>query len=149
VVIRDRKMDRFRNHTTYFSGSIGLVSTARDYLRFEQMLVNGGELMGTRLLGPRTVRMMSSNQVGPFYRRKGADGEGPVTSGMGYTVSVTLDPIATDTRRSAGAFGWGGAFGTKPWSDPAEELTAVLMMQQPHSTTQADFENAIQQAIID
>ncbi len=148
VVIRGRDMDRYLGHTDYFSGSYGLVSTARDYLRFEQMLVNGGELMGTRLLGPRTVRMMSSNQVGNLYRSQDDDSGAPA-SGFGYTVSVALDPIATDTRRSAGAFGWGGAFGTRSWSDPVEELTAVLMLQQPHRQTQNDFDNAVQQAIIE
>jgi len=150
VVVRGNNMDNFRKHTDYFSASFGLVSTARDYLRFEQMLVNGGTLRGTRLLGPRTVKMMSSNQVGSLFGGgKGANSEGPVKSGFGYTVSVLLDPIAANSRRSAGSFGWGGAFGTVSWSDPAEELTAVLMLQQPHRQTQVDFENAIRQAIID
>ncbi len=149
VIITNRDMDRFRVHTDYFSASYGLVSTARDYLRFEQMLVNGGQLMGTRLLSPRTVRMMSNNQVGSLFRGARGGGEGPITSGFGYTVAVTIDPIATSTRRSPGAFGWGGAFGTRSWSDPEEELTAVLMIQQPHRQTQADFENAVQQAIIE
>jgi CubicO group peptidase (beta-lactamase class C family) len=150
VAIRGSNMDNFRTHTDYFSASFGLVSTARDYLRFEQMLVNGGTLMGTRLLGPRTVKMMSSNQVGSLFGGgKGAKSKGPVKSGFGYTVAVILDPIAADSRRSAGSFGWGGAFGTVSWSDPVEELTAVLMLQQPHRQTQVDFENAIRQAIID
>lgn len=113
VVVRGSNMDNFRKDTEYFSASYGLVSTARDYLRFEQMLVNGGTLMGTRLLGPRTVKMMSSNKVGSLFGSgKGANSEGPVKSGFGYTVSVLLDPIAADSRRSTGAFGWGGAFGT-------------------------------------
>ena len=113
VVVRGSNMDNFRKDTEYFSASYGLVSTARDYLRFEQMLVNGGTLMGTRLLGPRTVKMMSSNKVGSLFGSgKGANSEGPVKSGFGYTVSVLLDPIAADARRSTGAFGWGGAFGT-------------------------------------
>ncbi|MCH8264028.1 MAG: hypothetical protein IIC10_01415, partial [Proteobacteria bacterium] len=50
---------------------------------------------------------------------------------------------------SAGAFGWGGAFGTRSWTDPEEELTAVIMLQQPFAPAQYDFENAVQQAIID
>ena len=65
------------------------------------------------------------------------------------TVSVVLDPIAADSRRSAGAFGWGGAFGTVSWTDPAEELTGVIMLQQPYGPAQYDFENAVRQAIID
>lgn len=70
VIISDRDMSRFldRPPTKYFSASGGLASTAGDYLRFEQMLANGGELFGNRLLSPRSVRMMSSNQIGDLYK---------------------------------------------------------------------------------
>ena len=146
VVIQDRNMSRWDRETTYFSGSYGLSSTARDYLHFEQMLANGGELFGNRLLGSRSVEMMASNQVGDLYRGFTQTAKG---QGFGYTVAVVLDPIAADSRRSAGAFGWGGAFGTRSWTDPAEELTGVLMLQQPHGGAQYDFENAVRQAIID
>lgn len=148
VVIVDRDMAPFFDAppTTYFSGSYGLNSTAGDYLRFEQMLVNGGELFGTRLLSPRTIRMMSSNQVGDLYQGISRRVAG---QGFGYTVAVTLDPIVGNQRRTEGAFGWGGAFGTRSWSDPEEELTAVLMLQQPYGPAQGDFENAVQQAIIE
>jgi|TARA_B110000285_G_C15135743_1_gene626747 CubicO group peptidase (beta-lactamase class C family) len=148
VVISDRDMSRFFDvpDTTYFSASYGFNSTAADYLRFEQMLVNGGELFGNRLLSPRTVRMMGSNQAGDLYEgiRRNVKGQG-----FGYTVAVIEDPIVSNTRRSAGAFGWGGAFGTRSYTDPAEELTAVIMLQQPYGPAQSDFENAVQQAIID
>lgn len=148
VIISDRDMSRFldRPPTKYFSASGGLTSSAEDYLKFEQMLVNGGELFGNRLLSPRTVRMMGSNQIGDLYRGFSRNQEG---MGFGYTVGVTVDPITSNARRSAGAFGWGGAFGTRSWTDPEEELTAVIMLQQPHSATQYDFENAVQQAIIE
>jgi CubicO group peptidase (beta-lactamase class C family) len=147
VVIKDRDMSRFFDRTTnYFSASAGLNSTAEDYLKFEQMLVNGGELFGNRLLSPRTVRLMSSDQTGGIYTGIGRVQDGV---GFGYTVAVTEDPIAAGERRSAGAFGWAGAFGTRTWSDPEEELTGVLFLQQPHYRTQYDFENAIQQAIIE
>ncbi|MDP6652406.1 MAG: serine hydrolase domain-containing protein [Gammaproteobacteria bacterium] len=146
VVIADRDMSRFfdRPPTKYFSASGGLSSTAEDYLKFEQMLVNGGELFGNRLLSPRSVRMMGSNQIGDLYRGFSRNQEG---MGFGYTVGVTVDPITSNARRSGGAFGWGGAFGTRSWTDPEEELTAVLFLQQPHGPTQYDFENAVQQAI--
>ena len=62
---------------------------------------------------------------------------------------MILDPIAAGSRRSAGAFGWGGAFGTRSWTDPAEELVGVIMLQQPYGPAQYDFENAVRQAIID
>ena len=131
------------SHSTYFSGSYGLKSTAEDYLRFEQMLVNGGELFGNRLLSPRTVRMMASNQTKELFTET-AEGRG-----FGYTVAISENPIVADQRRTQGAFGWGGALGTRSWSDPEEELTAVLLIQQPVRQVQNDFENAVQQAIID
>ena len=60
-----------------------------------------------------------------------------------------LDPVEAKSQRSAGAFGWGGAAGTVSWTDPAEELAAVLMLQQPYGPARRDFETAIRQAIID
>jgi CubicO group peptidase (beta-lactamase class C family) len=107
------------------------------------MLVNGGELFGNRLLSPRTVRMMSSNQTSGLFSNI-AEGQG-----FGYTVATSENPIVANQRRSQGAFGWGGALGTRSWSDPEEELTAVIMIQQPVPQVQRDFENAVQQAIID
>ena len=147
VAIHGRDMSPFFDRTTnYFSASAGLNSTAEDYLKFEQMLVNGGELFGNRLLSPRTIEMMSSDQAGGLYNGIGRVQDG---LGFGYTVYVTEDPDAAGARRSAGAFGWMGAFGTRTWTDPEEALTGVLLLQQPHGRTQYDFENAIQQAIID
>lgn len=147
VMIKGRDMSRFVNQTTgYFSASYGLTSTAEDYLRFEQMLVNGGTLFGNRLLSPRSVTMMGSNHLGDLYKGFGRNQQGV---GYGYTVSVTTDAIASNSRRSNGAFGWGGAFGTRSWTDPGEALTGVIMLQQPHPGTQYDFENAVQQAIIE
>ena len=148
VVIHGRDLSRFnrRGPVTYFSASGGLSSTAEDYLRFEQMFVNGGELFGNRLLSPRSIRMLASNQIGDLYKSFSRTQEG---MGFGYTVAVVLDPIAAKSRRSAGAFGWGGAFGTQSWTDPEEELTAVIMLQQPYGPAQYDFGNAVQQAIIE
>lgn len=146
VAIQGRDLSRWMGETTYFSGSYGLTSTAQDYLHFEQMLANGGELFGRRLLSPRSVEMMGSNHLGDLYRGFTQTAKG---QGFGYTVSVILDPIAAGSRRSAGAFGWGGAFGTRSWTDPAEELVGVIMLQQPYGPAQYDFENAVRQAIID
>ena len=146
VVIQSRDMSRFNRKTSYFSGSFGLSSTARDYLHFEQMLANGGELFGNLLLGSRSVEMFASNHVGDLFQGFTQNARG---QGFGYTVAVVLDPIAANSRRSAGAFGWGGAFGTRSWTDPAEELTGVLMLQQSHAGAQYDFENAVRQAIVD
>ncbi|MDE0226372.1 MAG: serine hydrolase [Gammaproteobacteria bacterium] len=146
VAIQGRDMSGWFGEMTYFSGSVGLSSTAKDYLHFQQMLLNGGELFGRRLLSPRTVTMMTSDHVShlPFAGRKGGPGRG-----AGYAVGVILDPIAADSRRGAGAFGGGGAFGTVSWSDPAEEIAGVIMLQQPYGPAIHDFENAVRQAIID
>ena len=146
VAITGRDLSRWMGETTYFSGSYGLSSTAKDYLHFEQMLLNGGELFGHRLLSPRSVAVMASDHLDGLYRGFTQTAKG---QGFGYTVSVVLDPIAADSRRSAGAFGWGGAFGTRSWTDPAEELVGVIMLQQPYTPAQYDFENAVRQAIID
>jgi CubicO group peptidase (beta-lactamase class C family) len=132
--------------TKYFSASGGLSSAAEDYLHFEQMLLNGGELFGHRLLSPAGVKMMGSNQVGDLFAggKKGQKG-----MGFGYTVAVTLDPNAATNNRGKGAFGWGGAFGTLSWTDPQNELVAVIMLQQPNGRTQSDFGKAVRQAVIE
>ena len=112
----------------YFSGSIGLVSTARDYMHFEQMLVNEGTLFGNRLLKPESVAMMATNQVGNLYNETAKGGSG---RGFGYTVGITMDPEKAKDGRTAGAFGWMGVTGTVSWTAPEEELTVVYMVQGP------------------
>ena len=112
----------------YFSGSIGLVSTARDYMHFEQMLANKGTLFGHRLLKPESVALMSTNHVGNLYNETEKGGSG---RGFGYTVGITVDPDQAKDGRTAGAFGWGGAAGTMSWTAPEEELTVVYMVQGP------------------
>ena len=130
--------------TTYFSGSAGLVSTARDYLHFEQMLVNKGELFGNRLLKPESVEVMSSDQAVDLFDNGGKGGAGLA---FGYTVSITVDPSLAKTGRSAGAFGWGGAAGTVSWTDPKEELAVAIMVQQPTNDLGRRIAEAIAAAI--
>ena len=112
----------------YFSGSIGLVSTARDYMHFEQMLVNQGTLFGHRLLKPESVAMMSTNHVGNLFNETEKGGSG---RGFGYTVGITIDSEQAKDGRTSGAFGWMGAAGTVSWTAPEEELTVVYMVQGP------------------
>jgi CubicO group peptidase (beta-lactamase class C family) len=131
---------------TLFSGGGGLWSTAEDYLQFAQMLANGGELNGRRILSPRTVALMATNHVRDLYRGTGGNIEG---MGFGLTVDVVLDHVAANMRKSNGSFGWSGAFGTHYWVDPQEKLVAVMMIQTPHPTLRRDFENAVMQAIVD
>jgi CubicO group peptidase (beta-lactamase class C family) len=114
--------------TDYFSASLGLISTARDYMHFEQMLANKGTLFGYRLLKPESVAMMSTNQAGNLFNETAKGGAG---LGFGYTVAITLEPEQSKDGRMAGAFGWGGAAGTMSWTTPSEELTVVYMVQQP------------------
>ena len=135
--------------TTLHGGGGGLWSTAGDYLQFAQMLVNGGELNGTRLLSPRTVDLMAANHVGDLYEKAGRTGGAP-GKGFGLTVDVVLDnATARGDHRSTGSFGWSGAFGTTYWVDPKEEMTAILMVQTPGGPLRADFQNAVMQAIVD
>jgi len=132
---------------TFFSGGGGLWSTADDYLQFAQMLVNGGELNGKRLLSPRTVALMASNHVGDLYSQAGATRRG---MGFGLTVEVVMNPIDANRRQSAGSFGWDGAFGTHFWVDPKEQIAGILLIQQGvNAALNRDFENAVMQAIID
>jgi CubicO group peptidase (beta-lactamase class C family) len=131
---------------TLFSGGGGLWSTAEDYLHFAQMLANGGELNGQRILSPRTVDLMASNHVGDLYKGTGSNMDG---MGFGLTVDVVLDNVTANARKSNGSFGWGGAFGTYYWVDRKEQLAAVMMIQTPHPSLRRDFENAVMQAIID
>ena len=131
----------------FFSGGGGLWSTGEDYLQFAQMLTNGGELNGKRLLSPRTVALMASNHVGDLYGQAGTARRG---MGFGLTVEVVVDPIAANRRQSSGSFGWDGAFGTHFWVDPKEQIAGVLLIQQAvNAPLNRDFENAIMQAIVD
>ena len=141
----DTKAKGWDRPVRYVSASGGLSSTAADYLRFEQMLANGGALFGNRLLSADSVAALSSNQVGELYQ---VNGKQPGW-GFGYGVAVVLDPAAAKTARGQGAFGWGGAFGTATWTDPEHEITAVLMAQQGSGHMLHDFEHALRAAIVD
>jgi CubicO group peptidase (beta-lactamase class C family) len=132
--------------TPYFATSGGLWSTCRDYMMFEQMLLNRGIFKGQRLLGSRTVELMGTNQIGDLYQ--GPRGEQP-GHGFGTLVRIVLDSSKSDTGRSNGGFGWDGAFGTMSWNDRAEEMTACIMLQQRIQDTMWGFERVTRQAIID
>jgi CubicO group peptidase (beta-lactamase class C family) len=126
----------------YFSGGGGLVSTVDDYARFAQMLANGGELAGQRLLSPRTVKLMGSVHVPSSLpgRRPG--------EGYGLSMRVVDDAVAGNHRVSDGAFGWSGAYGTHFWVDQKENLIAVMMIQTPIGEMRPEFENAVMQSIV-
>lgn len=143
---KDANQDGFSS-PTYFSGGGALMSTAADYLQFAQMLLNGGELNGKRLLGPRTVELMASNHVGDMFNGKlGRPAHG---MGFGLIVQVVEDNVAAGLRVSNGSFGWDGAFGTQVWVNPKEKMVTVIMIQTQVPLVQRDFENAVMQSIIE
>jgi CubicO group peptidase (beta-lactamase class C family) len=110
------------------SGGGGLVSTATDYMRFCQMLLNGGELQGVRLLSPRTVELMRTNVLPPAV---------PILvpgAGFGLDFAVYTDPIAAGGYYGKGTYWWGGAAGTWFWIDPVNDLVVIGMIQQAGGT---------------
>jgi CubicO group peptidase (beta-lactamase class C family) len=122
------------------SGGGGLVSTAADYLRFANMLVNGGELDGARILAPKTVRLMASNHLpgGKDLTELSRSLFSESTNagvGFGLGFAVVFDPPKTLIPCSRGEFYWGGAASTAFWVDPLEEVTAVFMTQLLPSST--------------
>ncbi len=119
---------------TYFSGGAGLVSTVDDYYRFCQMLLNGGELDGVRLLKPATVREMTTNQIGEM-------SVGDRKFGFGFSI---------ETKDRVGAFGWGGFFFTSFWIDPRREAIGIFMAQlwpNQRAGVDDDFRSAVNRAI--
>lgn len=123
-----------------FSGGAGLLSTAHDYARFLEMIRNGGELDGVRVLAPRTAALMHTNQSGDLHARDG------LGFGLGFQ---TVERYGASGMASPGAFGWGGAYGSTYRVDPAAGLTMVLMIQlMPNRTNiQETFFNLVYQAM--
>ncbi|PYP57102.1 MAG: serine hydrolase [Gemmatimonadetes bacterium] len=105
-----------------FAGGAGLVSTAPDYARFLQMLLNGGELDGVRVLAPHTVDLMTHNQSGMLFDTTGANG-----FGFGFGI---VQRYGTNGMASVGTFSWGGAYGSQYAVDPVEHLVIVFMINQ-------------------
>ncbi|MBI3046938.1 MAG: beta-lactamase family protein [Acidobacteria bacterium] len=125
-----------------FAGGAGLLSTARDYARFLEMIRNGGALGGVRLLAPRTVQLMTTNQVGTLHS----------PSGLGFGLGFqTTDRYGANGLDSMGAFGWGGAYGTMYRVDPQARLVIVLMTQlAPNATDiREKFPTLVYQALVD
>ncbi|HWZ32509.1 MAG TPA: serine hydrolase domain-containing protein [Bryobacteraceae bacterium] len=138
----------YHEPTAYFPGVAGLNGTAADYFRFSQMLLNGGEYAGHRLLGRMTVDMMISNQIGtgkPVYIR----GNG---YGFGLGFGILTDPSKSPDALSIGTFTWGGANGTLFWIDPLEDLIGIMMIQinpYSHFNIRPLYSVVVSQAITD
>ena len=130
---------------TYFSGGAGLSSTISDYARFLQALLNGGELDGARILGRRTVQLMTRDHLAGL----GVPDTGQ-RFGLGFSISG--EPGLTGGPRSEGAFGWDGFFNTVYWVDPEEQLVAIIMTQlYPNNRSRLTdmFEVIVYSAIVD
>ncbi|TDJ31802.1 MAG: class A beta-lactamase-related serine hydrolase [Gammaproteobacteria bacterium] len=142
---------------TFFSGGGGLVSTAADYLRFTRMMLNGGELGDVRILGPKTIEMMTKNYLpNDDDLTRWALGTFSETTyegyGFGLGFSINLGPERTATVGSAGEYAWGGAASTIFWVDPAEELIVIFMTQFMPSATfnfRGQLKSLVYGAIVD
>lgn len=124
-------IDYPKTEGTYFSGGAGLSSTALDYAIFLQMLLNGGEYNGKRLLSRQSVRMMIMNQIGDISR-------GPNKFGLGF--GITTERGSSILPTPEGVFEWGGAFATTYWADPEEKIIGIIY-RQLWRTTQSEVPN--------
>jgi CubicO group peptidase (beta-lactamase class C family) len=158
ILADDPRRSGYRQQPSFLSGGGGLVSTTPDYLRFCQMLLNGGELDGVRILGRKTIELMVSNHLPGDGDLKsvalpGGYGEvGFAGMGFGLTVAVAKAPSATQVIGSAGEYMWGGAASTLFWVDPAEDLAVVFMTQLLPSGTfnfRGQLKTLVYPAIID
>lgn len=121
-----------RKPLKYDCGTGCAVSTAGDYIRFTQMLLNGGTLDGHRILKPETVADMTRNHLGAAF---GVDAEGTRAGfGFGLGFAVRLKPGTRSAPGSVGEYNWGGAYGTYFWNDPKQDLAVVFMSQAPGKT---------------
>jgi CubicO group peptidase (beta-lactamase class C family) len=111
-------------------GGGGLASTALDYLRFAQMLLGGGILGETRILGRKTVEAMRTNRMTPDIENRIAELD-PNSDGYGFGLTVAVRQRVGTLMGSMGEFYWNGAYGTLWWADPAEDLAVVFMAQVP------------------
>ena len=115
------KTEYIQGPRTCFSGGAGVLSTTSDYARFLQMLLNGGELDGVRLLGPKSVELMHANHTGEKYLRDSS------AFGLGFWVNDNLGYFGE--LGSEGAYGWGSAYFPQYVVDPKEKIVAMLMTQ--------------------
>jgi CubicO group peptidase (beta-lactamase class C family) len=125
---------------SYFSGGAGVSSTAYDYARFIQMLLNNGELDGSQILSRKSVELMQSARI---------DSDGDQITDFGLGFEIIVDPAKTGELGSIGSYSWSGAFLTSYWIDPSENLIAVFMSQvrPSQSDIRAKFNTMVYQAL--
>jgi len=128
---------------TFFSGGGGIVSTVPDFLRFCQMLLNGGELDGVRILKPETVRLMMTNSMPPDLHFAGHEAGPAYGTGWGLGFAVRTNPDFSLIPGSVGSFNWQGSWGTFFSVDPDQKLILVMMMQRRQHSENGFYFNAI------
>lgn len=156
-LVDDPVTSSYRRPRSYLSGAGGLVSTSGDYLRFCQMLLGNGEFDGRRIIGRKTLELMTANHLpdrgeladfaGGGFGESGFEGVG---FGLGFAIG--LGPAATGTAGSFGEYHWGGAASTAFWVDPVEDVTVVFMAQLLPSTCypfRAQLRALVYQALVD
>jgi CubicO group peptidase (beta-lactamase class C family) len=140
MVLQDDCMDSHFARRTFWSGGGGLLSTAGDYFRFCQMLLNGGSLEGRRVIGSRTLQFMTRNHLpGGVDMARFATGSFSETvyEGVGFGLGFAnkLDPVRNGFPCSVGSYFWGGLASTLFWVDPLEDLVVVFLTQLIPSST--------------
>ena len=128
---------------TFFSGGGGIVSTVPDFLRFCQMLLNGGELDGVRILKPETVRLMTTNSLPPDIHIAGHEAGPAFGTGWGLGFAIRTNPDFSLIPGAVGSFNWQGSWGTFFSVDPAQKLILVMMMQRSQYSENGFYFNAI------
>ena len=128
---------------TFFSGGGGIVSTVPDFLRFCQMVLNGGELDGVRILKSETVRLMTTNSLPPDIHIAGHEAGPAFGTGWGLGFAVRTNPDFSLIPGAVGSFNWQGIWGTFFSVDPAQKLILVMMMQRRQSSENGFYFNAI------
>ncbi len=145
----DGRTDRYYEDSQWYSGGGGLVSTTRDYLRFCQMLLNGGILDGTRILSRKTVELMTIDHTSSISSASSTLRAG---YGFGLNFAVHVDPAKSGLNGSVGEYNWGGLAGTSFWIDPAEELIGIYMIQMMpprYANGAGQFKRLVYQSIAD
>jgi CubicO group peptidase (beta-lactamase class C family) len=139
--------DEYLKRAGYPAGGTGLVSTAGDYFRFSQMLLNGGKYNGKQILSPKTVELMATNHIPERLWASQPFGGG----GYGLGVSVLPDLATAANLGSVGQFGWGGAATTYVIIDPVEDMVSILMIQYwpLYAPIYGQFQTLVYQSIID
>jgi CubicO group peptidase (beta-lactamase class C family) len=149
-LLDDPATGEYSKPPAFLSGGGGLVSTAHDYMRFAQMLLNKGELDGVRLLGRKTIELMTVNHL-PAELLPYGPGPDPIYGhGFGLGWKVMMDTTQAKALGSEGMYGWGGAASTEFWVDPKEELIGLIMLQfMPYYPLVEDFQVLVYQALVD